>query len=374
MDTRGGAREATRVTPAKIAGGVRIGIVGTGAMAGTMMECFALDPRVRVVAVASIDATRARSFAARHGIAAAHGEIAALLARDDLDAVYIANATADHAATAIAALAAGKAVLCEKPFALDAKQGAAVAAAAKASGKLFMEAQWTLFLPALRELQRIVESGALGGSPHLYSDFGQSLDAASHPRLFNGPGAGVLLDFGVYPIVLALQLLGPVRSVRAALMHNKSGVDVQAALQLEHAGGGQSQLAASLQSALPNASVVSGSSGRAWFDSPVMGAEWLRTVHATPAIAPTRRDGAPGAKQRLVAALRRQPWLRRLKAARADGQRSEHPFGANRYLPQLQHFIALLERGALASDVMSIETSLAVVRVIDAARLDSPSR
>lgn len=352
----------------------RFGIVGTGAMAATMMECFALTPRVRVVAVASNDAQRAQAFAARFGIGASHGEIAALLARDDLDAVYIANATADHAATAIAALKAGKAVLCEKPFAIDAAQGEQVAVAAKASGKLFMEAQWTPFLPAFRELRRRVGSGALGSSLHLYSDFGQSLDEASHPRLFTGPGAGVLLDFGVYPIVFALQLLGPVSSVRAALTHNANGVDVQAALQLEHAGGGQSQLAASLLSALPNASVLSGSAGRVRLDSPVMGAEWLQAVQTTPAPAAARDDGAPGAKQRLVAALRQQPWLRRLKAARAAGVRSEHSFGANRYLPQLQHFIGLLEAGATSSDVMPLETSLAVMRVIDAARQDSPSR
>ena len=191
-----------------------------------------------------------------------------------------------------------------------------------------MEAQWTPFLPAFCELRRLVGSGALGGPLHLYSDFGQSLDEASHPRLFEGAGAGVLLDFGVYPIVLALQLLGPVGTVRAALRHNARGVDVQAALQLVHVGGGQSQLAASMQSALPNSTVLSGRLGRVRLDSPVMGAEWLQTVHTAPALAAPRAAGAPGAQQRLVAALRRQAWLRRVKAARADGRRSAHSFGA----------------------------------------------
>lgn len=364
----GGNNESRRIP----GGDVRFGVVGTGAMAATMMECFALEPRVRVVAVASSHAGRSHAFAARFGIGAAHDEIGSMLARADVDAVYIANVCADHAATAVAALEAGKAVLCEKPFAIDAAEGARVAAAAHASGRLFMEAQWTPFLPAFVALRRLVEEGALGHSMRLHSDFGMSLDAASHPRLFTGPGAGVLLDFGVYPIVLALQLLGPVVSVRAAISHDPSGVDVHAALQLVHAGGGRSQLAASLQSAMPNATSVSGSRGRVQLDSPVMGAEWLHTVHVEPVQASGRDDHAVGAKHRLVTALRRQPWLRRLKASRPPGRRSHHPFGADRYLPQLRHFVALLAAGDIASDVMPIETSLAVLRVIDQARLDCP--
>ena len=224
----------------------RFGVVGTGAMSATMMECLALDPRVSVEAVASADVARARAFAARFGIPRSCAGLGELLAQPEIDAVYIATATRDHAEHAIAALEAGKAVLCEKPFAIDAAQGARVAAAAAKSGKLFMEAQWTPALPAYRELLRLAREKALGDPVLLHSEFGIALDPDTHRRLFEGEGAGVLLDFAVYPIVLALQLMGPVRSVRSALTCNAAGVDVHASLQLVHADGGHSQLAASL--------------------------------------------------------------------------------------------------------------------------------
>src|SRR5262249_54400658 len=159
------------------------------------------------VAVASADAGRARAFADRFGVAQAFASLDALLARDDVDAVYIATATRDHAAQAIAALEAGKAVLCEKPFAIGVEQGQRLLEAARRSGRLFMEARWTTALPAYRALLRLARERALGEPVLLHSEFGIAHDPAAHPRLFEGPGAGVLLDVGVYPIVLALQAL-----------------------------------------------------------------------------------------------------------------------------------------------------------------------
>ncbi|MEP6505558.1 MAG: Gfo/Idh/MocA family oxidoreductase [Betaproteobacteria bacterium] len=351
---------------------IRFGIVGTGLMAAAMAECLALEPRAQLVGVASTDVARARAFASRFAIATAHADLAALLASPDVDAVYIANATRDHARTAIAALAVGKAVLCEKPFALDLAEATQVAEAAARHGRLFVEAQWTVHLPAFLALKRLVESNGLGAVSHVASTFGRSLDAATHRRLFEGPGAGVLLDFAVYPIVLARALLGPVTSVRAALAYNAARVDVQASLQLTHAGGGQSQLGASLVAELANTSSVSGSHGLVTLVSPVMGVEALALRSTTPA---RGADGPPapaGAKQRLAAALRRQAWVRRLKSRLQRARVETHAWGADRYAPQLAHFIALLDAGALQSDRMPIAVSLDVMRVIEQARADCP--
>ena len=339
-------------------------------MAATMMECFSLVPRAKVMAVASGDAQRTRAFAQRFGIPIACNIVDELLARADLDAVYIVNATRDHAATAISALAAGKAVLCEKPFAISAAQGLQVAAAAASSQRLFVEAQWTPMLPAYRALRRIADTRALGTPQYLHSEFGQSLDEASHSRLFQGEGAGVLLDFAVYPIVLALQLLGPVAAVRAGLRHNAAGTDVQAVLQLVHHAGGQSQLAASLIADLSNTSALSCSHGLVQLDSPVVGTESLRIRQTAP------RQGhrpAPALPLRasMIGRLRQVPWVRRARSWFQQRGQHAYQYGANRYLPQLQHFIALLDAGAQESDLMPLETSLDVLRVIDRARADS---
>jgi len=365
VDARGRAMEAPDVSGKR---SWRFGVVGTGAMSATMMECLALEPRASVVAVASTDTTRARAFAARFGIANAHGGLDELLARPDVDAVYVATATRDHASHAIAALEAGKAVLCEKPFAICAEQGQRVLEAARRHSRLFMEGQWTAALPAFRELVRLARERALGEPVLLHSEFGIAHDPAAHPRLFEGAGAGVLLDFGVYPIALALQVLGPVRSVDAALRCSATGVDVHATLQLVHEHGGHSQLAASLVATLPNRTSLSFAGGHVELASPVMGAERLRVCPAPPVGAAR----AEGAKRPLVAALRRQRWLRRLKSSLAGGDAREHPFGANRYAPQLSHFLALLDAGALESELMPHAASLAVLRVIDAARQCRP--
>ena len=351
----------------------RFGVVGTGRMAATMMVSLALEPRAQVVAVAGSDAGRAQAFAQRHGIPAACADLAQLLARDDVDAVYVANATRDHARTAIAALEAGKAVLCEKPFAIDVAQAEEVAAVAARTRRLFVEAQWTVHLPAFLALRQAVAGGELGTVTHVASSFGRSLDPASHRRLFEGEGAGVLLDFAVYPITFARILLGPVTAVRASLSRTAAGVDVQAALQLAHAGGGQSQLAASLVAELANTSTVSGSHGLATLVSPVMGAEAIELRRGAPYVAGDEVAAPAGAKQALVAALRRQGWVRRLKSALGGPRAQAHPFGADRYAPQLSHFISLFAAGALQSDRMPIDASLDVLRVIEQARLDAAS-
>jgi predicted dehydrogenase len=344
----------------------RFGVVGTGAMAGTMLECLKASRRVATTAVASSDPARAREFARRFGVPHACDSLDDLLARTDVDAVYIASATRDHAAHGMAALAAGKAVLCEKPFATTAAQGLLVAEAARRHGRLYMEGQWTTALPAYRALLRLAQERTLGDPVLLRSEFGLALAPASHGRLFEGEGAGVLLDFGVYPLVLALQLLGPVRGVHASVAHNGAGVDVHAALLLEHANGGQSQLAMSLVASLPNVTTLACTRGDVRLDSPVMGAESLRQRAGAPIVATPQ--GGEGAVRRLAASLRRYRALRKLRSLLPAGDRIELPFGSNRYGPQLDHFVSLLDSGALESPWMPLATSLDVLRIVDAAR------
>ena len=331
-----------------------------------MMKCLSLEARATVVAVASEDLARANAFAARFGIPGAHGNVAELLARQDIDAVYIATFTCNHAEHSIAALAAGKAVLCEKPFAINADQGLRVIQAAKQHRRLFLDAQWTAALPAYRRLLGIARERTLGEPVLLQSEFGLAHDPASHARLFEGEGAGVLLDFGVYPIVLALQALGPVSSVTASVQRNAAGVDVHASLQLVHANGSHSQLAISLIATLPNRTSLSCTGGAVQLESPVMGAETLDVRVTSPKGA---ADAGGDPEPRLVAALRRTRWLRRLRASLSRRRGEDRPYGANRYSPQLSHFISLLDSGALDSDVMPHATSLDVLRIIDAARL-----
>ena len=151
------------------------------------------------------------------------------LRNDAISAVYIANRNIEHCATAIAALSAGKAVLCEKPFAINMKEGQEVLFAARSSRRLFMEAMWTPLLPAYMRLRELVQSGSFGRPTHLHFNFGYPTSAQSNPMLFTATGGGVLLDRSGYGIALALAILGDVQAVDVSLSVNDDGVDIGAA-------------------------------------------------------------------------------------------------------------------------------------------------
>ena len=220
-----------------VAEGIKFGVIGTGRMAATMMGAFRAAPEVDVIAVASASPDRARGFADRFRIPASYGSLDELLRNDAITAVYVASRNLDHSRATIAALRAGKAVLCEKPFAINSKEGEAVLAAARSAGKLFMEAMWTPFLPAYERLLELVNSGTFGKPTHLQFDFGYPASRKTSSSLFAPEDGGVLLDRSAYGISLALRVLGDVEKVDAFLGANEAGVDVDASLPVDSSQG-----------------------------------------------------------------------------------------------------------------------------------------
>jgi predicted dehydrogenase len=297
------------------------------------------------------------------------------LHNDAIDAVYVANHNVEHHLTAIAALNARKAVLCEKPFAVNVEQGSAVLQAARASGVLFMEAMWTPFLPAYRRLSDLVRSGSFGSATHLRFDFGYPAATAQHPSLFTLPGGGVLLDRAGYGISFALNILGPVGSVEAALGVNEQGVDIDASLQLTHRGGAQSQVGVSLTSLLSNSAAVACTKGIVGLSAPTIGAEEVFLQHAANPGSPDTANDSPGLKPRVMENLRRQSLIRRIKAARSRPKTERHSYGTNPYVAQARHFTELMRAGSVESAVNTLDHSLAILRIIEAARTaGSPGR
>lgn len=348
---------------------INFGIVGTGRMAAAMMKAFHEMPEIRVLAVASGSSERAAEFASRFGIANSYGSLGELLSEDAINAVYIANRNVEHAQTAIAALTAGKAVLCEKPFAVSVEEGQTVIAAAQSSRRLMMEAMWTPFLPAYRRLQALIQGGSFGRPTHLYFDFGYPTSAANHPHLFSQNGGGVLLDRGVYGIALALRLFGEVESVEAAIGRTDAGVDDSASLQLTHKGGGQSQLGLSLTSLMSNTATVACEAGTVGLMAPAVGAE-LICFRRGSADQSSAVDGAKQSlKRRVIDTLRRQAIVRRIKAQVSVPKTEFHSYGVDPYVPQLSHFLELLRSERSESDINTHASSLAVIQVIEAARL-----
>ena len=144
-----------------MSGVVRIGVLGAARIApAAVIEPAAAHPRAQVVAIAARDPQRAREFATRHGIAEVDASYEALLERPDIDAVYIPTPNGLHGRWTVAALEAGKHVLCEKPFAANAAEADAVRAVARRHPNLVVSISQpylysTLLSPSLSSLSHI---------------------------------------------------------------------------------------------------------------------------------------------------------------------------------------------------------------------------
>ena len=347
---------------------VRMGVIGTGRMAATMIGAAARMKSVTVRSVASASGSidRARSIATAFGISDTYADLAPMLARDDLDLIYVATETRSHARISIAALEAGKSVLCEKPFATSLAEGQLVIDAARHSKGLFVEALWTMLLPAHRRAGEIIHAKEIGATTHLTASFGYPTSPNPNRGASDAYG-GVLLDRAVYPISLAIKLMGPVEHVDAAIVHGADDVDMEASLQLIHASGGHSQIAASLATLLSNEAVISGTGGSVTIEAPLLGSE-LITIRQIESAPPARAVGALSPQQLLREKLRAIPAFRRFNRQLADGRREHQNYGTNQYLPLLEHVVELVSSKKKESDVVPLDLSLEVARVIDLAR------
>ena len=221
------------------------GILGPGSIATRFMNDLVRCPQATLAAVASRDADKAKAFAERYGFSSSYGSYEALLADPAVDIVYIAVPHPLHHRWSIAAMEAGKAVLCEKPVALDAGQMRDMAACAARNGTFFMEAMWTRFFPVNQRIHEILSSGALGAITLLEADFGfgsWSGGKVANPqaRLYAPSLAGgSLLDVGVYCVSYATWMKGalPVQ-IKALDSKVETGVDGMTAMLFRYADGG----------------------------------------------------------------------------------------------------------------------------------------
>ena len=244
---------------------IRWGIVGPGRIAESVLPDFAHVPNARPVAVASRSQERADAFAARHGIARAHGSYAAILADPGVDVLYVATPHAQHSAFALAALRAGKALLVEKSFTVTTAGAAEVVDLARQTGVFTMEAMWTRFQPAVVTLRELIADGAIGEVRSVQADLGVARTYEATDRLFALElGGGALLDLGVYVVSFAQMLLGTPDRVLATGSVFPTGADAEVALLLGYDDGRAATLLASLRQALPGQARVFGTTG--WID------------------------------------------------------------------------------------------------------------
>ncbi|GGZ10776.1 oxidoreductase [Streptomyces poonensis] len=242
---------------------VRWGILATGGIAATFTADLVDLPDAEVVAVASRSMDSAKAFAERFGIPRAYGDWASLAADEDVDVVYVATPHAAHRAAAGLCLEAGRNVLLEKPFTLNAREAEELVALARQHGGFLMEAMWMYCNPLVRRLADLVRDGAIGEVRTVQADFGLAGSFPPSHRLRDpAQGGGALLDLGVYPVSFAQLLLGEPADVTARATLSEEGVDLQTGALLSWENGALAQLHCSIVGGTSTSAYITGSHGR----------------------------------------------------------------------------------------------------------------
>jgi predicted dehydrogenase len=217
---------------------IRIGILGAAKIAPPAVINPAKDnPDFAVVAVAARDPGRARAYAAEHGIPNVAGDYDALVRHGEVDLVYNALPPAAHARWSIAALDAGKHVLCEKPFTMNASQVGPMIAAAGRSGRVLVEAFHYRHHAVMQRAVAIVRSGELGRLESAEAFFEVPIPwREGELRWTREQGGGALMDLGCYPMHCLRSLIGSEPRVLRATCAMEHGVDVTTAAELDFSG------------------------------------------------------------------------------------------------------------------------------------------
>lgn len=242
---------------------LRWGVLGTGGIAEKFLEGLQAVEEAQVTAVGSRSDAAAARFADRWNIPNRYGTHGELAKDEDVDVVYIATPHSAHHAATLLCLEAGKHVLCEKPLAMNARQATEMVAAAQRGGGFLMEAMWTRFAPAMREIDRLLADGAIGELRTVDAAFGNVWPFDADSRMFAPAlGGGALLDLGVYPIALASRFLGELSLVGATGRMASTGVDSHVGMVVSGQDTTMGMLSCSLEARLPNRAVLIGTLGR----------------------------------------------------------------------------------------------------------------
>lgn len=309
---------------------VRIGILGTGRMARDFAAGLRHAPDLELIAIGSRQRASAEQFGNEFDVTRRFDNYAALAADPDVELVYIATPHAMHCRNSLMCLDAGKAVLCEKPFAINAAETREIIELARSKNLFLMEAMWTRYIPAIVRLRELLASGRIG-KPQLMIAGGAYLpDFDPDFYLFRRElGGGVLLDAGVYLVSMASMVFGSPESVLATGSLGPTGVDEHDGVLLEHADGSTAHLYVSLRARASPTVTVLGERGQIF-------------VHA-PMFAPSRLT------------------------VTVDGEDDtiDLPFPGNGYQFEAQEAARCIRAGFTESEIMPLDETLAIMSSMD---------
>ncbi|HJZ48053.1 MAG TPA: Gfo/Idh/MocA family oxidoreductase [Roseiflexaceae bacterium] len=312
----------------------RWGILGTGNIASQFARGLAALDDAELVAVGSRTAGSAQAFGERFKVPHRHDSYEALANNPDVDAVYVATPHTLHKDNTLLSLRAGKAVLCEKPFAINAGQAESMIATARERGVFLMEAMWTRFLPHMVRLRELLTAQAIGELRMLQADFGFRTSFNPHSRLFDlALGGGALLDVGIYTVSLASMVFGSPERVTSMAHLGATGVDEQSAMIFGYSGGQLALLSQAIRTNSPHEALFLGTAGKIRVHT-----SWWKAAPMTLSV-----DGRP---DELI----------------------EVPAVGNGYNYEAAEVSRCLREGRGESSVMPLDETLAIMRTLDEVR------
>ncbi len=310
------------------------GILSTGGIAHKFADDLKLLPEASMIAVGSRNRETAERFGDEYEIPYRFGSYQELVECPEVEVVYIGTPHPFHQENTILALNGNKAVLCEKPFALNARQAQAMIELARAKKLFLMEAMWARFTPLFQQVKHWIREGLIGEVRLIQSDYGQVMDFNPENRFFNPElGGGSLLDIGIYPISMASFIYEkqPV-NIQSGVHLGCTGVDELAAMIFDYGDGKMAILSSAITLQTRGETLIFGTEGQ------------IRI---------------PG------------PWhqLREVKVIRKGREkRHKYPRIGRGYAHQAIEVMRCLKAGKTESTILPLDESLAIMQTLDRIR------
>ena len=249
---------------------IRWGIIGMGAIAHKFADALTVVPDAELLAVGSRAQGTADAFGDEFEVPRRHASYQSLAEDPGVDAIYVSTPHPMHCRDTLLCLNAGKPVLCEKPFALNAREAEIMIQCARQRGVFLMEAMWTRFLPTIALVRQWLADDTIGEVRNMMADFGFRAKFNPEGRLLNPElGGGALLDIGVYVVSLASMVYGKRPDRVAALADiGTTGVDEQTTMAFRYDTGAMAALTCAVRTSTPGAVSIHGTRGNIHIPSP----------------------------------------------------------------------------------------------------------
>ncbi len=315
---------------------IRWGIIGTGNIANSFANGLSFIADGVLMGVGSRRQESAESFGKQFGVPKRYGSYEALVNDPEIDAIYISTPHTYHMENTLLCLEAGKAVLCEKPFAINTQQSEIMIQKARQKNIFLMEAMWTRFIPATIKVRELIADDVIGDVRFVQADFGFRADFDPKSRLFDPElGGGTLLDIGIYPVSFAIMLLGLPDHVSSEAHLGKTGIDEQNGITFRYNGGQLAVLSSTLQANTPWEALIVGTKGKIKMHRPFWCCERLT-----------------------------------LSVEGKDDEVIDIPVDGSGYRYEATEVMNCIRTGKTESDIMPLDETLAIMKALDNLRAD----